>query len=89
MGADSIAISSDGARLYYCPLGSRKLYSMSTDALADKSLDEQKVGTTVVDEGDRGGTADGLESDAAATYIQLTMSITLSYEEVRMANGTL
>jgi sugar lactone lactonase YvrE len=27
MGADGIAISSDGARLYYCPLGSRKIYS--------------------------------------------------------------
>jgi sugar lactone lactonase YvrE len=42
MGSDGIAISSDGDRLYYCPLGSRKLYSVSTDALADQSLDEQK-----------------------------------------------
>ena len=71
MGADGIAISSDGARLYYCPLGSRKLYSVSTDALANKSLDEQKVGATVVDEGDRGGAADGLESDVAG-YIYST-----------------
>ena len=71
MGADGIAISSDGARLYYCPLGSRKLYSVSTDALADKSLDEQKVGASVADEGDRGGAADGLESDAAG-YIYST-----------------
>jgi sugar lactone lactonase YvrE len=64
MGADGIAISSDGLRLYYCPLGSRKLYSVSTDALADKSLDEQNVGASVADEGDRGGASDGLESDA-------------------------
>jgi sugar lactone lactonase YvrE len=71
MGADGIAISYDGARLYYCPLGSRRLYSVSTDALANKSLDEQKVGATVVDEGDRGGAADGLESDAAG-YIYST-----------------
>lgn len=35
MGSDSIAISEDGSRLYYCPLGSRKLYSVDTDALAD------------------------------------------------------
>src|SRR5215203_5969022 len=28
MGSDGIAISSDGMRLYYCPLGSRKLYSV-------------------------------------------------------------
>jgi sugar lactone lactonase YvrE len=42
MGADGIAISSNGDRLCYCPLGSRRLYSVSTDALADKALDEQK-----------------------------------------------
>ena len=71
MGADGIAISSDGLRLYYCPLGSRKLYSVSTDALADKSLDEQKVGASVADEGDRGGASDGLESDAEG-YIYST-----------------
>jgi sugar lactone lactonase YvrE len=72
MGADGIAISSDGARLYYCPLGSRKLYSVDTDALADQSLgNREKVGVTVNDEGDRGGAADGLESDAAG-YIYST-----------------
>ena len=72
MGADGIAISSDGTRLYYCPLGSRKLYSVDTDALADQSLgDREKVGVTVNDEGDRGGAADGLESDAAG-YIYST-----------------
>jgi sugar lactone lactonase YvrE len=71
MGSDGIAISSDGARLYYCPLGSRNLYSVSTDALADRSLDERKVGNTVIDEGDRGGASDGLESDAAG-YIYST-----------------
>jgi sugar lactone lactonase YvrE len=71
MGSDGIAISSDGARLYYCPLGSRNLYSVSTDALADRSLDEREVGNTVIDEGDRGGASDGLESDAAG-YIYST-----------------
>ena len=65
MGSDGIAISADGARLYYCPLGSRKLYSVSTDALADRSLDEREVGGTVIDEGDKGGASDGLESDAS------------------------
>jgi sugar lactone lactonase YvrE len=52
MGADGIAISSYGSRLYYCPLGSRKLYSIDTDSLVDRSLDERKVADTVVDEGD-------------------------------------
>ena len=52
-------------RLYYCPLASRKLYSVDTDALCDRSLDDKQVAVTVVDEGDRGGAPDGLESDAA------------------------
>jgi sugar lactone lactonase YvrE len=44
---------------------------VSTDVLGDQSLDEQNVSATVVDEGDRGGGADGLESDAAG-YIYST-----------------
>jgi len=65
MGSDGIAISSDGARLYYCPLGSRKLYSVSTDRLTNRSLGDREAASTVIDEGDRGGASDGLESDAA------------------------
>jgi sugar lactone lactonase YvrE len=65
MGSDGIAIYADGTRLYYCPLGSRKLYSVDTNALSDQSLKEQEVGATVIDEGDRGGASDGLESDSA------------------------
>ena len=71
MGSDGIAISSDGTRLYYCPLGSRKLYSVDTDALADRSLIDREVAATVTNEGDRGGASDGLESDAAG-YIYST-----------------
>lgn len=65
MGSDGIAISADGARLYYCPLGSRRLYSVDTDALANRSLEDSDAGATVTDEGDKGGASDGLESDAA------------------------
>lgn len=65
VGADGIAIGADGARLYYCPLVSRRLYSVALDALADRSLDDAAVAATVADEGDKGGAADGLESDAA------------------------
>jgi sugar lactone lactonase YvrE len=63
MGSDGIAISADGSRLYYCPLGSRKLYSVYTNTLVDRSLDDQKVAETVTDEGDKGGASDSLESD--------------------------
>jgi sugar lactone lactonase YvrE len=63
MGSDGIAISVDGDRLYYCPLASRHLYSVSVDALLDRSLDDDAVDATVVDEGDKGGGADGMETD--------------------------
>jgi sugar lactone lactonase YvrE len=65
MGSDGIAIGADGARLYYCPLGSRRLYSVAVSALIDRSLLDDVVEATVADEGDKGGAADGLESDAA------------------------
>jgi sugar lactone lactonase YvrE len=64
MGADGIAINADGSRLYYCPLGSRRLYSVATNVLASREIDEQEVAATVKDEGDRGGASDGLESDS-------------------------
>ena len=38
MGSDGIAISSSGERLYYHPLASRRLYSVSTQALTVKSV---------------------------------------------------
>lgn len=65
MDSDGIAIGADGERLYYCPLGSRTLFSAETNSLADRSLNDQEVGATVIDEGDRGGASDGLESHAS------------------------
>lgn len=64
IGSDGIAISADGERLFYCPLASRRLYSVSVDALANEQLSDEQVAETVVDEGDKGGGSDGLESDA-------------------------
>lgn len=71
MGADGIAIGADGERLFYCPLGDRHLYSVAVEALIDRSIDDDAVGATVVDEGNKGGGSDGLESDAAG-YIYAT-----------------
>jgi sugar lactone lactonase YvrE len=65
MGSDGIAISADGQRLWYCPLVSRRWYSISTTALWDRGAEEVDVGLQVTDEGDKGGAADGLESDDA------------------------
>lgn len=63
LGADGIAISADGARIYYCPLASHKLYSVGTDALLNPNLSETEVAAAVRDEGAKPA-ADGLESDA-------------------------
>ncbi|NHC14959.1 L-dopachrome tautomerase-related protein [Motilibacter deserti] len=65
LGSDGIAISADGERLFYCPLASRRLYSVSVDALADPAVSDADVAATVVDHGEKGGGSDGLESDAA------------------------
>ncbi|PSK62294.1 hypothetical protein B0E53_05807 [Micromonospora sp. MH33] len=68
MGSDGIAISADGSRLHYCPLASRRWYSVATDALADRTLREEQVAATVVDEGDKGGGSDGLETDDSGAF---------------------
>lgn len=63
LGSDGIAIGADGARLFYCPLSSRRLYSVSVDALADERLSDAEVARTVERE-ERRFASDGLESDA-------------------------
>jgi len=64
VGADGIAISADAKTLYYCPLTGRHLYSVSVDALADRTKSDADVASTVKDLGEKGGAGDGLESDA-------------------------
>lgn len=63
MGADGIAIAADGSLIYYCPLASRRWYSVPAAALFDRELTDEDVAATVVDEGDKGGCSDGLETD--------------------------
>jgi len=64
VGSDGIAISPDGKTLYYSPLTSRHLYSVSVDVLADDTKLDREVAATVKDLGERGGASDGLESDS-------------------------
>lgn len=49
-GSDGIAIHADGKRLYYCPLASHRLYSVSTDALANENSSDSDVAATIKDE---------------------------------------
>ncbi len=62
--ADGIAISNDGKLIYYCLINSTKLYSVSTEALRDRSKSDADVESTV-----RTVTgkmpSDGLESDSS------------------------
>jgi sugar lactone lactonase YvrE len=48
VGADGIAISHDGKRLYYCPLSSWALYSVDTEALTNQEMTDETVAKTVV-----------------------------------------
>lgn len=61
MGADGIAIDPKKGLLYYCPLGSRRLYSVSLDALADRSATDEKIASTIRELPSRDFASDGLE----------------------------
>jgi sugar lactone lactonase YvrE len=60
--SDGIAISADGSRLYYCPLSSRYLFSVSTKLLRDRSADDTAVAKSIHNLGEKSA-SDGLESD--------------------------
>jgi len=62
VASDGIAVSADGATLYYCPLSSRHLYAVPTRSLVDRSIPEDAVEQAVVDLGEKGA-SDGLEAD--------------------------
>ncbi|ULK97256.1 gluconolaconase [Bradyrhizobium sp. I71] len=62
VASDGIALSADGATLYYCPLSSRHLYSVPTALLLDRAVSEADVAKAVIDLGEKGA-SDGLEAD--------------------------
>jgi sugar lactone lactonase YvrE len=56
-------MGADGARLYYCCLASRRWWSVSTNVLIDRGIDDDAVAATIIDEGDKRGVGDGMETD--------------------------
>lgn len=66
VGSDGIAINVRQGRLYYCPLISRKLHSVSIAALIDRSKDDDAVAATVREEGTKGA-SDGMLMAADGT----------------------
>lgn len=63
VASDGIALSADGATLYYSPLSSRHLYSVPTALLRDAAVSEAQLAAAVKDLGEKGA-SDGLEADA-------------------------
>ncbi|GAB3852311.1 L-dopachrome tautomerase-related protein [Hymenobacter terrigena] len=62
--ADGIALSTDNAYLYYCPLTGHTLYRIKTAALRDAALSEAQLAQQVETVGEIPA-SDGLEIDAA------------------------
>ncbi len=63
VASDGIALSADRKTLYFSPLSSRRLYSVSTDLLRDPKVTEQQLIEAVKDLGEK-GPSDGLEADS-------------------------
>ena len=63
-GNDSIAISADGNKLFFCPVSATKLYSIPTAALRDRNLTPEAAASQVALVTGK-ESSDGLESDAA------------------------
>ena len=64
VAADGIALSPDGATLYFSPLSSRALYSVPTRLLRDPGSSDADIARAVRTLGNKGA-SDGLEADAA------------------------
>ncbi|HEY6148292.1 MAG TPA: L-dopachrome tautomerase-related protein, partial [Thermoanaerobaculia bacterium] len=60
IGADGIALDSDGRHLFYSPLSSRHWYRVDADALADPGRGDEEIARTVEDLGDKGFASDGM-----------------------------
>lgn len=63
VASDGIALSADGKTLYFSPLSSRHLYSVSTALLRDPNANEAQLAAAVEDLGEKGA-SDGLAADA-------------------------
>lgn len=63
-GADGIALSADGATLYWSVVGGRYLYSIPTARLRDRSLTSEIMAEAPVSNHGQKGVPDGLETDS-------------------------
>ena len=61
-GSDGIALSADGDTLYWCPIGSRTLYSVPTERLRDRGPTSELMAQQAVVSHGQKGISDGLET---------------------------
>jgi sugar lactone lactonase YvrE len=66
LASDGIAISPDGRILFFCPLTSRHLYSISTEALRDRKIPDMDLLSQVEYRGEKGA-SDGMITGAKGT----------------------
>ncbi|OCL03260.1 major royal jelly protein [Glonium stellatum] len=64
VGSDGIAISADGADLYWGAVGSRYLYSVPTARLRDRGLTSEVLAQQAVVQRGQKGVSDGFETDS-------------------------
>ncbi|PVI07376.1 major royal jelly protein [Periconia macrospinosa] len=62
-GSDGIALSSDGAELFWGPVGGRNLWSVPTERLLDRSLNSELLAQAAVRNRGERGVSDGFETD--------------------------
>ena len=65
VGSDGIAVSADGETVFFRSLTSRHLYSVPTEALINRTIQEENLKEMVVDHGQVAGASDGLEADSS------------------------
>ena len=65
VGSVGIAVSADGETVFFRSLTSRHLYSVPTEALINRTIQEENLKKMVVDHGQVAGASDGLEADSS------------------------
>lgn len=70
-GANPIALSPDGKRVYYGPLMGRRLYAVDAAALLDPEASDATVAATIEDLGEKGLTGGIIADDRDRIYLTL------------------
>ena len=65
VGSDGIAVSASGETVFFRSLTSRHLYSVPTEGLINRIIQEENLKKMVVDHGQVAGASDGLEADSS------------------------